>query len=551
MTLRRFFDRNWLIVTNIIVVFVCIVVAFFIGTTPSSNPYDYPHQIIIGARALHGERPYADYAVVYGPLGSYITAAGLWMMQSLPLIQGFNLLFVLWTSIYVLYFTWEASKLARRHPFVFSTLVIYIIALMPIIAHYSYYSLVSILMLVAAIQSSRSYFDLEGKSARNHISLFILAAITVVTVLSRINFGAYILFSLALVTGLHLLVYKGGLWNSFARLVILMFLLGTIAAALLYFSGILVPYIQDMILFLPRYKARLLPINISSTPLEITLAIALLIVVLVAAIDLISHKLFGSGLMGTIILACLFQYCFQRLDVEHLYCVFLLLPFVCLAVQYDCDKSNSYAELAGTNENGWSKLRLANYILGTLLGLMLLIPVTYFNVTTQIIATTSNYWIYNYKNNRLFINDGMEILADEMKMLQQLAAEKDGDSEIFWGSLPGCCESTTQVGANLGLYLAQGRLPTTRIWYFDPCSTAHADIQQILIKDLEAKQFKRIAMQGLINPSLGYLPGNPPESRLFFDYVQSKYTLRSRYVMPAANRYYDIYVRNEVKVPPK
>ena len=529
-----------------------MLLVFFVGTTPSSNPYDYPFYVISAARVLHGERPYADFAVVYGPLGYYLNAAGLRALQPLPLIQGFNLWFVICTALYLLFFIYQLSFLSRHNKFFVLAMYIYIITLLPIIAHYAYYSLIPVLMLAIAIWCSRSYFatdPLKHKSASGYISLFALAAITVTALLTRINFGVYVCVSIVLVSLLQIFTHKRQHWKQLTILVAIILAFGTLATGILHFNGILLPYIRDMVLFLPRYKARHLPVMYSSSSTEVVLASVLLIIILLVAIDLTKRRLFGCGLMGIIILVCLFHYAYQRFDVEHSYCVFLLLPFVYLAIINDHYTIVFDSHFMGSNHGLKKSINPFNYILSILLALMLLIPLIYSFLSIQIMTTTTSYWLYNYTNDHFFINDGVLILPNETKMLQKLATEDK--SEIYWGSMPGCCESTTQVGANLSLYLAQSLLPSSRIWYFDPCSTAYADVQKVLIADLEAKKFKRIGMQGLIDPTIGYLPGNPPESRLFFDYVRSRYTLQNRFTMPEANRYYDIYIRNEINFSPK
>jgi hypothetical protein len=521
-----------------------MAIIFLVGTTPSSNTFDYPVSLISSARIMHGEKPYVDFDPgVYGPLHYYITTMGLWTLSFLPLVPSFNLLYVIWTSIYVLVIIWFLSKPIEKNP-LFLLLYIYIIALLPLITQYAFYSLPSGLMLAIAVLRSRNFFTPDPKDISLWITPSILASIIVGSLLSRMNFGIYIIFSLTLVSILNIPTLGRKILSRLTLLFMAILALGIIAVVILYCSGILSPYVQDMIRFMPRYKSRLQPVLWGTTPPQLILVIALLLTIAATAIDLIRQKHFGAGLFGTILLGCLFQYAFGRLDVEHLYPAFLLFPFVYLVVHNDYQKIISRPSPSGHHPNSSAKSPLSIWIQRIWLVLLLLVPLFYSSRLLGIIETTSNYWNYNWTNDRSFMDDTVLILPGEINMLKELAAEKESNSEIFWGSMPGSCESTTQIGANVGLYLVQGRLPTTRIWYFDTCTTAYPDVQQILVEDLEARQIKRIAMQGYIDPSIGYLPGNPPESRIFFDYVRSKYTLRKHYAMPEANRYYDIYVRN-------
>ena len=532
--LIRHLQAAWL---EILLLGVLAVGAFLIATTPPSNPYDHPFYIITAGRILEGEKPYVDFGVVYGPLGYYINAIGLWPLQFLPIIKAFGVLNFLLFLVYLLLLV-SAKRSLRDHP-PFPALLVtgYLVGLFPILVHYAYYSLMPSLMLILAIQLSKTFLSPGCPSIWKYAGG--LAALTVVATLTRINFGFYIFAGLASVVFLQLCWGYGRIWARVMAFFIMSLIFGGLALLLLYWAGILIPYLQDMMLFLPRYRARFLPLTYSTSPGQLMVLLQVFLILVAIGFDLVRRHILKAGMVGIVISLGLFQYCYQRLDINHVYVLFLVLPFVYIAIWEDY-QSAQVTPLADGSVSGKLRPDLLRLLPWALIYLLLALPVIYSNSSMRIVQETASWWL-----NRGDSSAEREIglLPGEKQMLDDLAREKGG-RDIFWGSVPGSCESSTQTGANLSLYLAQGRLPSTRIWFFDPCSTAHDDVQQSLVQELEVKHLPLIAMQGLIDPTLGYLPGNPPESRILFDYVQRNYTLQKRYSLPEANRYYDIYVQN-------
>ena len=533
--------HRWLSITAIIIFAICGVLTFFIATTPSSNPLDYPFNVITTGRVLEGQKPYVDFALVYGPLTPYLNAVGMLPFLFLPLVPAYNLFYAACIMAYLAFLLWMLLRLLPGHVIPFAALTIYTALFLPIFAHYAYYSFLPVAMLIAAMYLSRRVFAVHLTIRQKAPALALMSLLAVAAFFTRINTGAYIFLGLGVVGLCTLISQRGRNWREPATLAAGTMLSAAVTMGILSCLGILGPYVQDMILFLPRYKARQLPLPYNS--IELILVTLLVVLLLLLLIDLARRHRFGAGILSIVISICSYQYTLQRFDIEHLYSLFPLLPFVCWHIKTDYeDKPGTFSFYAGKKHlETWTAPAL--WIERLSWGVMLLIAISCVSLSSQILRESAYYWTYCFELGHSFTDDTVIILRKEAEMLQDLGSDPDGNSEIFWGSLPGCCESSTQAGPNLGLYLAQKRLPTAKYWYFDPCSTAHDDVQQAMVDDLEKRKFNRIAMQGLIDPTIGYLPGNPPESRIFYNYVLSKYSPGKRYVMPEANRYYDIYVR--------
>lgn len=521
---------------------VVVFVVFLIGLVAQANNFDYPITILSAERALAGQRPYIDFYNSHGPVGTYVMAFTMWLLGAWSHTEAVNLFASFCAVFYFGLVSWQIYKLSARRPVVSVILLLYLIALMPIVIVWGYYSLLAIILLaLTLLASERIYCDHLSLSEKMP-AIFLVSAIAAVSLLMRLNFGLYIIFAVGVI----------GIWRFYFHaterkaIAVQFFVLAVLIATVLmvfYWSGQASPYLRDMMDFFPRYKTRHYPL---SQLLEYRESAILLLffgltglAVVAVAIGLVLRRQVQGGFYGLILLVCLTHFAWQRFDLGHVYPIMLLLPLVWICADNDL--------AADDKQRGARSDSFLSRSLQALLGCMILVMASYRHESSNTARQAIRYW----QNGRSghgspVVRNNVRILRDEARMLDELAREYGPDTGIFWASMPGNCEGASQYGANILLYVAEGRIPEPKIWFFDTITTAYPDVQKRLIDDVEHLKIKRIAMQGPIYSGASNSTNNIKESTLFLEYVLARYQFEKRFLVPEGNRYYDIYSRKKV-----
>ena len=539
----------------LVIFLICLFVSCAVGLTPKDNCLDYPMSVISAGRILAGERPYVDYAAIYGPLGHYLLALGIWPLQFLSLAESVNIFLLLCTFLYFFLALRSLLSLASGWPTAFGVLCLYLVLLSPVIAAWNYYSLLADLSLVISLQVSHNAFNRDLSLRRSRTALVLLAILAVLAVFIRLNFGFYLLFDIFLILCLRLILDREGVGRAAAVLLGSCLVVAFVVIGLLAWRGIWLPYFHSTIEYLGRYKSRVMPLHLvlrsKISLIWMGIFILLLVGLAVCALDLIRRRRVGAGLFGILLTPCLFHYAVQRFDIQHIYPLLLLSPLIWSEIAREYRDMEAPNSIHPPSDIPRASLRSPR-TLEMIPGLIAMIPLSLFPLDRGVIETAIYHWIPSvavvrppHADTPTVVRNSVRILPEEAAMLDTLSDRGARRHPILWASLPGCDESTSQAGANIAMYLAQGILPKTQIWFFDTAFTPYPDVQRILIQDLERTGISTVAMQGLIDPTLGYIPGNPRDSTLFYDYVRQHFKLKGQFKMPAANRYYDIYVRKD------
>lgn len=518
---------------------------------PKDSTFDYPVALLSAERILAGETPYVNYAVLYGPLGHYLTAVALWVSGGLLPAQAANLFFGACAILILIVSTAFLVMLRRHRPGVADSLLLCLLILSPMTGLWSYYSGLPTLLVALAILASCWTYSQRAQRSTQITGAFILAAVAVCTLLTRLNFGMYLFFGVGVAACCSLGVDGLKDWRRHCTICVAVLLVLLVGAAILAHFGILQPYLEDMAAYLAGYKSRRYPLHLRLQEsgwnvLQLALIGLLILALLHAAWILIRRRKVGASIFAIFAVLPFVHYAALRYDMEHIYPLFVLLPLLAGIVVSDLTGSGESKSVRPS-----AKPLPERWPAGALLGSVLLLTASFAPTSMEAVTwakwfcTNSGEWLSPLPREDSNYHQGVNILSEETAMLRALPKDVRGDRRILWANVPGTCESTTQTGANIALYVAQGVLPTTAVWFFDTPSTPYPDVQRRLIADVETRQIPRIAMQGMIDPTIGYLPGNPLESTLFFDYVRSHYDFLQRFSIPKENRYFDIYIRRE------
>ena len=512
------------------------VVAFYLfcavtaGLRPKENTLDYPIEMLTAERVLHGERPYADFAALYGPVGHYLIAAGIWPLGFLPLAEAGYLFFGVCSLIYGAVAVRAVMRLRNDRPPLAAILLGCIAACAPFVCMFSYYSLLSVLLLIATMAAARCAFADDVPRKSQILAMMGLALLSVALVLTRFNFGVYAIFAGGLTAGLRLLLAGKRALPQFLMLASALAIATLLFVAILAVSGIGLAYVQDLVAYLPRYKSRHYPLLLKIQHFEPLILLlpwmGLAVVACIWAAFKNRRELAGGTLFSVLLLPCLAHYSLGRFDWEHAGPLALLLP---LTLAQLLETRGDSPELSAGLGPAKGRMRIfpKSFPLRLAFVSTVMIALGFAVANLRFVRSGARYLAGRAPDKPdMVIRNGVQILASEAAMLDAIR-QSSGGAPVFLGSEPGACESTTQAGANIALYLAQGVTPTQRIWFFDTPSTPYPEVQKVLI-----------------DPAIDYLPGNPHESLHFREYVNSHYSEKQRFTMPERNRYYILYRRN-------
>src|ERR1035437_9714698 len=150
--------RRWgRVAAGMFLLLVLIVGA--VRSMPEMSPLDYPVSLISALRVLHGERPNADFNALYGPLGHYVGAGWLYVFRFLAPATAINVLYSCCTLVWLGLLWWSARPLMKAGVSLLSVvLVAYLFLTVPLVAHFSYYSMLPTVGLVWGVLVARRMF---------------------------------------------------------------------------------------------------------------------------------------------------------------------------------------------------------------------------------------------------------------------------------------------------------------------------------------------------------------------------------------------------------
>jgi hypothetical protein len=511
---------------------------------PNGSQLDYPIQVISAQRILHGEIPYVDFQVLYGPIGHYFAALVEWPLRSLPPATAANCFYYLSTLLFLVLVIHLASRIPPAEPAVFLAALFVIFISVPTLAILSYYSLPSLLPLFLAMVCATP--AIQNAPASYSRALYYQAAtgtLLAIEVFTRINFGVYLGIAIA-ITGL--LAFLFGLrQTAIAALRCLAFALVASSILLLVFTaaGMLRPAIADMMRYIPRAAAsRNAPWrSYANRHLLRVTSLAVALFLLWVPRKIIRRQIDGT-LLPYLVLCAFVSYSLFRFDPVHLY------PLIALLLIIGCTPDLPPARTFDPNASG--RRSRVDEISSRIMQPVQLLAVSLFalvpfggDMGLHTIHPALDYWRHPAK--RPIAVNGIPISSPELDLLARLNALRTRGEAIYWAGIPGSCQTTTDMCVNLALYLADRSLPATKIWFFDTASTPYEDVQRQIIQDLEKEKTPWIGMQGLIETNSDVPPH--PEVNLLQNYVLDHYAVAFTDNMPELNRRYVIYSRKRWK----
>jgi hypothetical protein len=523
-------------------------IAIPITLIPRDNTLDYPVALITALRILAGERPYLDFVALYGPIGHYITAALLGFTTGVTPALAFNAILVIFVEIYIIIIGREVILNVRANFFMSFILLWYLAVILPIVCNLAFYSLLPTLFLILSILVANKVFGSSAENRQERFCEMLLAALIVITLFTRLNFGIYIAAAVTATSVVGVCVHNRNAAKIFFNIFGISLLFFLIAIGVMYAGGVGAAYVEDTLIYLSRYSSRRMPLNFVPWPQFFKIAI-----ILFSLIALVVHYLKKTAIHGALfasILAIpLLEYAIFRLDVEHVYPLLLIVPFFFLrdtAVAKDAASKNEAIGapiLATLSQYGHKWCRPS-----IVLPMLILVTATrlFPDLSQGYFINASKYWLGAPADRTTFVVRNHILTTNEEARIAEVLVDyiASGDS-VFVGGAPGNCESTIHYCTNIAMYLLIQQLPVGRVWFFDTAITPYADNQERLVHDLDRLRIKWVLMQGAINSTAEHLGDNQIEATIFGKYVEKQFAVAQQFHIPSHNRLFLLYRRKD------
>lgn len=517
---------------------LCGYLILQVGPAPQINNFDFPLAVLSGERLLHGEIPYKDYLVPYGPLYPVLHGLGQWLFGFLEPAEGARA----WATSIALGFygmVLVAAHKRIRSPMSYLLLLAYLAVLAPMISFFAYYSLVPLLLLMGLCVPANTYLS---RPVTNPFwkdwNLWLLLVGVVSLLLLRLNFGAYLAAGIVFV-----LLCQGITGDSHTRcrfkgIAVASLVVIGIAFLLMATAGIAGSYAVESLSYLQRFSSRHLalqprlenPVALRGFAVLVTSALLML----GAAIRLAWKRDFDGRFLLLLMGVPFMHYVSVRYDLEHCFPL-LVLPAVAWLVLDGSTKRSDLEERAGARSWGW---RMAA---GTFAVALLAPNAAHYSEHSWYYLRQANaYWMGSIREG--FVNtNGVLVHHREALLVNHLKQTVPADEAVLIAPKPGTCESATHGCVNLSLYLAMEKLPRGYLWYFDTPTTPFREAQERIIKSIKQHYVQWVVIQGMLDPTLDYQPGNPPEDDLLYRFILGNYEAGLRIFIPSQNRYYMVY----------
>ena len=510
--------------------------AFALCFSARIGTLDYPIQILSADRILHGELPFRNFQVLYGPLGHYAAAAFLWPFRKLQPITAFEWYVYVAVLAFYAVVCLRLSRLRLARPVFFFGSILLLAATVDTIAPLAYYSLPMTLPLVAVVVCLPR--TVPGTGSSPHAWQVLCGVLIGAEFLVRINFGVYLAVAV-LLTGMAAFLFRNRPVAVAAfRCLIVALLAFCVLMAVFAAAGIAAPAMADMRVYVPRAAAgRALPWKLNANHTLVLLTGIAAASLLATALPRLRKGLIGFWLVPYLLVCAFFSYALFRFDPVHL--IPLLMMALLLLFELPADAMPAEA-VTFPRPVRWFGLVEVQVLLVLLLFLRIDLQLKPFYVH---LPGSRRVWPHSplVQTDMVVVRHGTEILASEASMLDRLDAMRKPEQEIFWASAPGSCQSTFDACTNLALYLADGILPRQKIWYFDTASTPFEDVQRSIVHGLDAAKTPWVGVQDVyVHQQLGIAH---PESSLLQNFIQSHYVRVFTSDIPGANRKYSIYAR--------
>ncbi|HEX4227205.1 MAG TPA: hypothetical protein VHZ07_00950 [Bryobacteraceae bacterium] len=530
---------NHILIWRIALITWCVVLTGCIGFSAfrnlvfvSSDGFDEPILVITAARVARGEMPFRDFDAYYGPLGHYLDAAAILIQSGIPPTTACQRLFFLLSLAILGLLGWWIPRLIAKRGWLLLWAAVFLGLFGPMIGRFSFNSGIELLLILATLLLVPLESDvpiLEG-------SAIAFAALDVVLFAIKINFGVYAIAATAFLLLLDAFIFRRRrAVRTLAIYCSALFAFGGIATVAMWISGMLLPYtsiIWDAIrLNYARHVA--LAFLAPATLVQcVGLLFLFLLLCALAAFDPILRR--NRTLVYALALSAGFtQYAVFRFDRYHIF--FLLFGlFTALLVTL---------RLYGMS---LPRRRRLPWIAGVGLAILCLaaLPDTLVHriarFDSQLVPAAAT--AVPSQPRAWPVRDGVAISRGELHVISSLRSAMNPGDEVFWASKPGSCQSVTDACVNHALYLAMGRLPTTRYWMFDVVTSQYPGFQEQMVRDIEERKIRFIGLQeNLLRQPLGT---NPPESQVLYDFVRSHYGLIGTFNAPGRLERFEIYRLN-------
>lgn len=518
---------------------VCSLISLLYALTPRRDTFDYPLGVLTTQRTLLGERPFADFDAVYGPLGYYLAAGVAALPETvLPPAIAVDVYYWLCALIYFAVAIHFCMRIPEDQPAMFLGVLGAITASSLVSGAMAFYSTPAFLLVLFAFVLAEPALGTSAKPGRI-ASQIGLGAAGAVAAFTRIHFGGYVFVALALVAVLAFAFRNTQVFRSALACLGFGALFLAVLLAIFWTAGIAAPFIRITAFFIKFTGNRSIPYRLAEHGIYEALVLTVGITMLPALV-ILRRRVVDGWLVRYALLAAYPLQMLRRADLEHAYPCLALLPLAVCGI---------LPAPAGT---GWLSfipdLRFRRWLAfapRVVLPLVVLIPLLSAG-GRSVIRWPIRYWTGGFPAS--VTRHGVVVDGEEGRMLDRLDRLRGIGEEIFWASVPGDCQSPFDDCVNLSLYLADGRTPVMRRWYFDAVTSQFPEVQEGIVRELESRKIGWVGMQGVMGKRWRALaaPGEYKEATVVRDYVLAHYSESFRVQVPNRNAYYVIYRRRDL-----
>lgn len=427
---------------------------------PTYDRYDWPIQLVSAARIVR-EIPYASVHVLYGPAGHY--ALGLFHLATGLELSAAARVFFAGNALVGLVLVWSLTKAWSPNGGRAAALLAVLILAGPLAVLASYSGLALNLLLVGVLLTLRTIRTGPQRVA----SAAACGAIVALLVLTRVNFGTY------LVVGCAVAIAWSGFqqrrWTEFLAFAGAGVASASAAALAMWRAGFLLEYVKATLSYVERFRTRTLPL---SSMLEQPVQAAALVGLITAGAWIGARRRpIAEQVFAWTLVVCLFSYVALRADLVH------ILPMTVVLVPLLLTATPS--------------LRLEWGMRWLGIGCAVFLALSSLRSTASGLARM----VAPIPGRSTIAGYSLDAGAAELVSVLRQSGCKDGD--LFVASWPGSCECVSHWCANMAVYTAGGWTPRPTVWISDTAVSSWPEVQRKIIQDLEAAPPRFIAFEAL------------------------------------------------------